>query len=306
VHGWEAVKRRLAPWKLGGLSLRALAVRVWKEFWEDEVLDRAAALAYYFLFAMFPALLFLTALIGLLPVPQLMDQFLGYVARVLPPEAASVLRKTLGQIVEGAGTTLLSVGAVMALWSGSSGMASAIDALNIAYGVSDPRPWWKRRAIALALTLGFSLFAILALVLMVFGPKIGSAAAAWLGLSHMFEVVWNVVSIPVVVFFVLLGIALVYYFAPAVEQDWRWLTPGSTLALVLWLAMSSGLRFYVGRFSNYNTAYGSIGGVILLILWLYLSSVVLLLGAEVNSEIEHAAAERGEQSAKDEGERRAA
>jgi hypothetical protein len=120
----------------------------------------------------------------------------------------------------------------------------------------------------------------------------------------MFTTVWNAINIPIVIFFVLVGIALVYYLAPAVEQHWRWVTPGSVVALGLWLAMSWGLRLYVGRFADYNATYGSIGGIILLMLWLYLTGVVLLVGAEINAEIEHAAAERGALTAKAPGEQR--
>ncbi len=123
------------------------------------------------------------------------------------------------------------------------------------------------------------------------------------GLRRLFTAIWNVLSILIVMLFVLVGIALVYYFAPAVEQHWRWVTPGSALALGLWLAMSFGLRMYVAYFGNYDTTYGSIGGVILLMLWLYLAGLALLIGAEVNSEIEHAAAHRGAVTAKAEGER---
>jgi membrane protein len=292
-----------SPWRLGGLSVRQLAARVWAEMWADEVTDRAAALSYYFLFALFPALLFLTALIGLLPVQGLMDQLIAYVAVVLPGDSASVIRKTLDEIVSGAHGSLLSLGALTTLWAASNGMASIITALNVAYDVDDPRPWWKQRLVAIAITLGFSILILTALLLMVFGPKIGGSIAGWLGLGTVFTTAWNVLSVPLIILFVLVGIALVYYLAPAVEQHWRWVTPGSTLAVVLWLAMSFGLRQYVAHFGNYNATYGSIGGVILLMLWLYLTGVVLLLGAEVNSEIEHAAAARGAVTAKAEGER---
>jgi len=278
---------------------------MWDEFWEDEVLDRAAALAYYFLFALFPSLLFLTALVGLFP-GALMDTFMTYISQVVPSDAASMIEKTLEQIIAGAGSGVLSFGFALALWSASSGMASVMSALNIAYGVEDPRPWWKRRFVAIVLTVGYSLFVILALAFMVFGPHLGSAAVARFGLGQLYATVWSLASIPLALLFALVGVALVYYFAPAVEQEWRWLTPGSTFTLVTWLAMSFALRQYVGRFSNYNATYGSIGGVILLLLWLYLSSVVLLVGAEINSEIEHAAAERGAADAKAEGELKAA
>jgi membrane protein len=278
---------------------------VWAEFWDDEVPDRAAALAYYFLFALFPSLLFLTALVGLFP-GQLMDAFMTYVSQVLPPDAASMMHKTLAQIITGAGSGVLSFGAGLALWSASSGMASVMSALNVAYGVEEARPWWKQRLLAIVLTMGFCVFVLLALAFMVFGPHLGSAAAARFGFGEIYATAWSLASIPLALLFALVGVALVYYFAPAVDQDWRWLTPGSTFTLVVWLVMSFGLRQYVARFNTYNATYGSIGGVILLLLWLYLSSIVLLVGAEINSEIEHAAADRGAADAKAEGERHAA
>jgi membrane protein len=300
----DEVPLHASPWKLGGLDVRTLAKRVWREMNEDEVVDRAAALSYYFVFALFPTLLFLTALLGMLPIPRLMDQFMDYVARVLPPGAVSVIDKTMTEIVRGARGGLLSAGVLGALWAASNGMTAVIAALNVAYGVKDPRPWWKRKLVALVLTVGFSGFIVLGLVLLVFGPKIGDALANALGLGSLFTIIWNIVQWPVVGGAALLGIALVYYLAPAVQQKWYWVTPGSLVALVAWLAMSAALRLYVTNFANYNATYGSIGGVILLLLWLYLSGVVLLIGAEVNSEIEHAAATRGAPTAKASGESR--
>ena len=291
-----------SPWKLGGLTVRELARRVWREIDKDEVVDRAAGLAYYFLFALFPALLFLTALIGLLPIPTLLDRLMEYVARALPMDAASVTQKTLREIIGGAHGGLLSIGVLGALWAASNGMSSIISALNAVYDVSETRPFWKRKALALGLTLLFSLFILTALILMVFGPKIGETVASWVGLGGLFTAVWNVISIPVVIVFVTIGVTAVYYLAPDAQEKFRWVTPGATLAVLLWLAMSYGLRLYVSHFANYNATYGSIGGVILLMLWLYLSGAALLLGAEVNALIEQAAAERGAADAKAEGE----
>jgi membrane protein len=172
-------------------------------------------------------------------------------------------------------------------------MASVISTLNVAYDVEETRPWWKRRLLAIVLTVAFSFFIVATLTLLVFGPKIAAAMAGWLGLGDLFTTVWNVISLPVVVLCVLLGIGLIYHLAPATAERWRWVTPGAVLALALWLGMSYGLRLYVQYFGNYNATYGSIGGVILLMLWLYLTSVVLLLGAEVDAEIEKAARARG-------------
>ena len=292
-----------SPWNLGGLSVKELARRVWNEVWEDEILDRAAALAYYFVFALFPTLLFLTTLIGLFPLPNLMDRLFQYADTALPGDAASMLRKTFAEIQRSAHGGLLSAGALTALWASSSGMDSMISALNHSYDIVDRRPWWKRRLIALVLTVAFALFILVGLVLLVFGAQIGNLLAARLGLGDTFTTVWNVVSVLIVIGSVGFSLALLYYVAPDAKQRWRWVTPGSVVALVLWLGLSYGLRIYVSHFGNYSATYGSIGGVILLILWLYLTGVVLLLGAEINAEIEHAAAEHGAVTAKAEGEK---
>jgi len=292
----------ISPWKLGGLGVGELARRVWAEFTTDEVTDRAAALAYYFLFSLFPALLFLTALLGFLPVEGLMDRLMGYLDQVLPGDSGAVVKRTLAEVVTSQRGGLLSFGALLALWSASNGMASVMSALNIAYDLEDQRSWWRRRLVAVALTLGFAVMILAGLVFLVFGGKIGAVIAGWLGLGDLFQIAWNTVSLVLAVVLVLIGIALVYYLAPAARQHWRWVTPGSVLALALWLVMSFALRLYVTQFGDYNATYGSIGGVILLMLWLYLTGVVLLLGAEVNAEIEHAAARRGAATAKAPGE----
>ncbi|MBM4439798.1 MAG: YihY/virulence factor BrkB family protein [Candidatus Rokubacteria bacterium] len=298
--------RAESPWRLGGLSPAELARRVWSEVWKDEVTDRAASLSYYFLFALFPALLFLTALLGFLPLAGLHERLMAYVANVLPPDAARTVQRTLTEVLQGNRSGLLSLGALLALWAGSNGMASVINTLNVAYDVSETRPWWKRRLLAIVLTAAFSLFIVAALTLLVFGPKIGAAVAGWFGLGGVFTLAWNVISVPVVIVIGLIGVGLVYHLAPATREQWRWITPGAVLAVALWLGMSFGLRFYVQHFGNYTATYGSIGGVILLMLWLYLTSVVLLLGAEVNAEIEKAARARGATTAAEPSEPRRA
>jgi membrane protein len=281
-----------SPWALGGLSLRALGTRVYQKAWHDETLDRAAELSYYFAFALLPTLLFLTALLGWLPVPDLMPQMIGYVDRVLPGDAASLIKKTLAQVVRGSSGGLVSVGALVALVGASSGMLSIMKGLNSAYAVTDHRAWWEKRLIAIALTVVFSLFTLTALLLLVFGVRLGEALADFFGLGPLFTVVWKLAHVPIVIFLSLAGLALVYYLAPATDRVWSWITPGSAFAVGSWLVMSLGLRFYVRYFDYYNATYGSIGGLILLMLWLYWSGVALLLGAEIDSTIEQAGAER--------------
>jgi membrane protein len=273
----------VSPWRLGGLSTAVIARRVYARLWQHDVFDRAASLSYYFLFALFPTLLFLTALLGLLPIPKLMDRLLDYVTRMLPGDAASLLTRTLAEIVKGARSSLVSIGVLAALWGAASGMVSIRTALNVAYGAHDRHPWWRQRFDAMALTVWFSLFTLLALVLLVFGERLGDTIAGALGVGAVFTRAWNIVRWPVILLLALLGITLVYHFAPAVRHRWHWITPGSAFALVGWLVASYGLRLYVGYFGNYNATYGSIGGVILLMLWLYLSSLTLLVGAEIDA-----------------------
>lgn len=288
------VRRAASPWKLGGLSARELIHRVYLRVWEDDILDRAAGLSYFLSFALFPTLLFLTALLGLLPFPDVMDQLLDYADRMLPPDAASLLRKTLDEVVSGASGGLLSVGVFAALWAASSGMLSLMTALNVAYRVRDARRWWETRLVAIALTIGISLFTLTAHLLLVFGGGIGEMVAELIGLGPVFTLAWDLLEWPAAIALVLTGLALVYWLAPASRRRWHWITPGSSFALLGWLLMSLGLRVYVAYFGNYNATYGSIGGVILLMLWLYLTGVALLIGAEIDSVVAEAAAARAE------------
>ena len=257
--------------------------------------ERAAALSYYFLFALFPALLFLAAIVGSLPGGSLLDHLMRYVTRVLPKDAAMLVSRTLGEVVTGAGPGLVSLGAVGALWGASTGMTSIMTALNVSRGVIDDRKWWERRLIALGLTLGFSLFTVTALFLLVFGEWIGEAVAGAIGLGAAFTQGWRLAQWPVATLCVLTGITLVYSVAPARRPPWRSVSPGSVVAITGWLTMSFGLRLYVRFFDTYNATYGSIGGVILLMLWLYLSSLLLLVGAEINAVIEAGARPGGSQ-----------
>jgi membrane protein len=287
----------VSPWTLGGLSLHTLVTRVWDEMWADEIGDRAAALSYYFLFALFPTLLFLTTVLGMLPVADVMERLLRYSRDVLPPDAASLLHRTLDEIQEGARGGLLSISAVAALWGASRGVQSIVTSLNVVYEVHTERPWWRRQVVSLILTVSFSLFTLGALISLVFGERIGAALATWVGLGEAFTLTWSVIQWPLGLLFILTGIDLTYHLAPAVRQRWYWLTPGSTFAVLAWLLASLALRLYVAYFGSYNATYGSIGGVILLLLWFYVSGLALLVGAEINSVIAQAAAERGERIA---------
>ena len=280
------------PWKLGGLSLKELGKRLWQQSQEDELLGRAAQLSYYILLGLFPALIVLTAAMGLLSIQNYMPQLMSYLRTVLPADALSMVERFLEQVAEGSGANILSLGGLGALWASSSGMTAIMEALNVAYDVKeDSRPYWKVRLTAILLTVGLAVFIIISMTLILYGGPIGKWIAGFVGLSNVFTLAWNIFQWPVVVGLMLLAVAIIYYVCPDIEQHWRWVTPGSVFAVIMWLLMSLGFKFYVDNFGDYNKVYGSLAGVIVLMLWLYWSGMVLLLGAEINAEIDYAATE---------------
>jgi membrane protein len=262
-----------------------------KEVREDDCLGWAAQLAYYLLFAVFPFFLFLTALLGFLPIPNLMERIIGGLAMVLPGEAVTLLQDNIRQLVTEQKGGLLSFGILAALWSSSSAVVAITAALNQAYDVEEGRPWWKVRGIALLLTMGLSLFLLLAVVLLIFGPQLGRGLASLVGLGSVFETLWNILRWPVSAGLLIVALAVVYYFAPDVEQAWKWITPGAVCAVLATLLVSLGFSLYVSHFGSYNKTYGSLGAVIVFLTWLYLTGLCLLVGGEINAEIEHAAPE---------------
>jgi membrane protein len=280
---------RASPWKLGGLGVAELGRRVIAEIRNDDCLGRAAQLAYYFLFALFPFFLFLTTLLGYLPIPNLLDRLLETLGQMLPGEALRLVEDNVRQLVTGQRGGLLSFGILAALWTSSSALTAIIDSLNRAYDVEEGRPFWKVRLTAMGITIGLSAFIVVALVLLTFGPQLGGWVADLVGLGRVFEVTWNIVRWPVIVGLLVVAIALLYYFAPDVEQEWTWITPGSACAVLGWLLASLGFAFYVNRFGSYNATYGSIGAVIVLLTWMYVTGLFILIGGEINAEIEHAA-----------------
>ena len=293
-------------WKLGGLSWKDLGKRVWSEIQEDEVFGRAAQLAYYFLLALFPLLLFLTSVIGLVMGAEtsLRESLFAYLGTVLPGSASQLVNTTILEVTNSSGGGKIAFGILAALWAASNGMGAITEALNIAYDVEESRPWWKQRLTAITLTIALSLLIISALLLVLFGGRIADYLAGNYGFGESFAIAWKVIQWPIALAFVLLAFALIYYFAPDVKnQKWVWVTPGAVLGVSLWLLVSFSFRIYLHFFDSYSKTYGALGAVIVLMLWLYLTGAAILIGGEVNSEIEHAAAKAGAPDAKDTGEK---
>jgi membrane protein len=270
------------------LTWRELATRTGKEFVADNGLGLAAQLAYYFFFSLFPAILVGIALASFFPLERFLDRIVGALAGVVPSDVITIIQEQMRKISEGDHGGILTVGLVVALWSSSAAMMGLIDALNRAYDLEEARPWWKVRLLAVVLTLALAAFVLVAFALVLLGPTVADYVARATGLGPVFAWTWKVLQWPVVLALVALGAGMVYYFAPDAEQDWVWVTPGSVLATVLWLLASLGFKYYVTNFGAYTETYGAIGGVMVLLLWFYISGLVMLFGAELNAEIEHA------------------
>jgi len=222
----------------------------------------------------------------------------------MPPSAFQLIDNTMWEVSSASSGGKLSFGILAALWAASSGLSAITDSLNTAYDVTETRPWWKQRLTAIGLTVALSVLIILVLVLVVAGGRIAEGLASVYGFGPVFPLTWKIIQWPVVLACMILAFALIYFFAPDVhEQAWKWLTPGAAIGVVLWLIVSIAFRAYLHFFNSYSATYGSLGAVIILMLWLYFTGAAVLIGGEVNSEIENAAAKEGEPEAKEKGEK---
>lgn len=279
-------------WKFGGLTPLGLGKQVWKDIGEDEISVRSASLAYYFVLAVFPAMLFLLSLLGFFAAAgtALRENLFVTLARVVPASASDLIRKTLDEVTHASGAGKAIFGILGAMWSASSGISAVIDSLNIAYNVKEDRPLWKRKAIAVGLTIALAVLVLAALGLTLYGGAAADFLGAHLGLGPAFVILWKIVQWPLVLGFMFLAFTLTYYFAPDLKKPvWRWITPGSALGLFLWVGASFAFKLYLSFFNSYSKTYGSVGAVIILLLWLYITGFAILVGGEVNSAIGRAA-----------------
>lgn len=266
-----------------------VARRTLREFSKDECTDLAAALTYYAVLALFPALIALLSLVGLVGEgPKTVDTLLGILTDLGASSAADTLRPTLTTLSETPGAGLAFViGLAMALWSASGYVGSFGRAMNRIYDIGEGRPFWKLRPVMLLVTLvTVVLSALVVLALIVSGPVAESVGSA-IGLGSTAVLVWNIAKWPVLLLFVVLLVALLYYATPNVKQPkFRWMSVGALFAIVAWLLASAAFGFYVANFSSYSKTYGSLAGVIVFLLWLWITNLALLFGAELDAELE--------------------
>jgi membrane protein len=209
-------------------------------------------------------------------------------APIAPAEVLAVLRDQLLKLSNGDHVGVFSIGVLMAIWSSSAAMVSIIESMNRAYDITESRPWWKVRLTAILLTLGLAFFILTSFTLIVAGPQIANFLGRHLGFAPAFTTTWKILQWPLSFLLVSTGFGIVYYYAPDAEQEWAWITPGALAATSLWVVSSLAFRFYVVNFGNYDEAYGTLGAIILTLLWFYLTGLVMVIGAELNAEIEHA------------------
>lgn len=297
---WDYVSRSplRSLWDLQGVPVRVIAACTWKYFLADNLLGRAAELGFYFLFALFPTLFCASSLLGLAArsASSIYDKLLHYLAIVIPQAAMGTVLSTFNETTAAATSGKLTFGIVAALWSASVGFSAIQDSLNTVYKVSETRSYFRARLSAIGVTIVLAILVTFTLASMLASDFF--ARFARLHIYHQFLATaaiaatrclgWLIALILISLFF-----AVIYYWAPDLKKScWRWLTPGSAIGIVVWLLASICFRIYLHFFNNFSITYGSLGAVIILLTWFYITGLTLLLGAEVNSQIEAAAAEK--------------
>ena len=277
-------------WKFGGLTPLKLTQLAITKIGEDELSTRSAALSYYFILALFPMLLFLVSLVGVFAGPgsQLRDSIISGLGRLAPGSASELVHSVVNQTFKSSSGLKLAMGLLGALWAASGGMGAVVVSLNVVYRVKETRAWWKQKLTIIGLTLALAALIVVALVLVLYGGKIGQLLATQIGLSDVFRIAWKVLQWPFSFAAMFLSFSIIYYFGPNLEErKWYWVTPGAVAGVALWLVASLGFRLYLQFFNSYSATYGSLGAVIILMLWLYITGFAVLIGGELNWIVEN-------------------
>lgn len=282
-------RKPASPPDLTARSWQYAAKQAWAEFRRDECTDHAAALTYYAVLSMFPALLAIVALVGVFGQGRsTAETLLELVERIGQQDAVDQLRQPITQMSEsGTAGLALAIGLVGAVWSASGYIGAFGRAMNKIYEVDEGRPFWKLRPLNVALTVVTVVLAAAVLLGLVVTGPFAAELGETLGLADTTVTLWNVAKWPVMLFVVVFLVALLYYATPNVRQPrFRWISIGALFAIVVWVLASLAFGLYVANFGSYNQTYGTLAGVVVLLLWLWLTNIALLLGAEVDAEIE--------------------
>jgi membrane protein len=285
----------MAKSAFSGIKWNGIYGRPWKTFFkdlyreinEDHLTNGAAALGFYFMLAIFPAMIFLLSLIPYLPIDNLQQAIMDLLRQALPAKAADMFSGTVAELTTDKKGGLISTGALLSIWAASTGMYAVMQHLNITYDVRDTRSFFKARGIAILLTLGFGLLLIVSFALIVLGGKLQDWLVTHSGIDEPLLTSFAILRWVIVAVAMTFAFALTYYYGPDVEQEFRFVSPGSALGVMLMVVASFGFKLYVENFGSYDATYGSIGAVVVLMLWLNITGLVILLGSEVNALIEH-------------------
>ncbi|MEV2256570.1 YihY/virulence factor BrkB family protein [Streptomyces sp. NPDC050147] len=275
-----------APTKLGKKSWWAVLRRTMREFKKDELTDRAAALTYYGILALFPALLVLVSLLGIVD-KSATDKLLDNITKFTPGSARDVITNAVQQLQgnAGIGSVMAIVGLVLAVWSASGYVAAFIRTANAVYDVPEGRPVWKVLPVRLGVTVVLMILAVVSALIVVFSGPLARQAGTALGIGDTALTVWSIAKWPVLVVLVTIMISILYWATPnARVKGFRWVTPGSFLALLIWMIASAGFALYVANFASYNKTYGTFAGVIVFLVWLWITNLAILLGLELDAE----------------------
>ncbi len=267
----------------GGIK-RALA-STYRDLVRHHLFTVSAGLSYYFVLSVFPALIFLSAIVAFISLPDLFNHVLSLMGRLLPPDTMKMVYAVLGDVLSAHRGTWLSFGMLGMLWTLSAAFDTMIEALDIAYDANDERPFWKTRLLAIALAVIIGALLLVALAVMVVGPRFGDWLATRLALSAMFVTLWPVMRWMIAIGFTILAVEVLYYLGPNVRQRFWATLPGAVLSVVVWNVLSLLLGYYFRHWANFNRTYGTLGGFIAFMTWLYWTSFVLLVGAELNAEL---------------------
>lgn len=271
----------------GRIPAKQFLKRLYEEYENDAVADSAASLSYYFVFSLFPFLFFLATLMAYLPLNHSVDTILDRLRTILPSQAMGLIDEHIHALVSRPRAGLLTFGLLITLYSASRGFDGLRKALNLAYDVKESRSFWRTELLAIGMTVGGAVLGALAVTALVAGGYAGFWVARQLGIASVYVFVWTWLRWPVTAAVIMLAAAVNYYVLPDVKQKFKYITPGSVAATVIWLVTTWGFGQYVSNFGSYNVTYGSIGGVIILMTWFYISGFIFLLGGETNAILEH-------------------
>ena len=262
-----------------------ISLVVYRELWRTRAFTISAGLAFYFLLSLVPLLIVFASILRFLPLNNLVAQMLGLIAVLIPPDSMRMIMSVTLSVLEPGHTKLISFGILSYLWAATGGFSALIEALEIAYDVTDCRPWWRDRLQAFLMTFTVGALITVSLLTLLVGPHFGHFLRVFFPVPESFDRIWPMLRWIITIATFVAGLEWMYYLGPHARHSFWSTLPGATVAVGVWFLGSFGLSFYLDHLSNYNKTYGSLGAVIGLMLWLYISSLAIIIGAELNAEL---------------------